>query len=54
MVQTIGVIGAGQMGAGIAHVCALAGMDVHLSKPLRISDVVTALESLEKLPTPVG
>ena len=26
--QVIGVIGAGQMGAGIAHVCALAGMHV--------------------------
>jgi len=27
-VQRIGVIGAGQMGSGIAHVCALAGYDV--------------------------
>ena len=27
-IQTIGVIGAGQMGNGIAHVCALAGFDV--------------------------
>jgi 3-hydroxybutyryl-CoA dehydrogenase len=26
--KRIGVIGAGQMGAGIAHVCALAGLDV--------------------------
>ena len=26
--KTIGIIGAGQMGSGIAHVCALAGMDV--------------------------
>jgi len=26
--KTIGVIGAGQMGSGIAHVCALAGYDV--------------------------
>jgi len=30
-VKTIGVIGAGQMGNGIAHVCALAGYDVILS-----------------------
>ena len=30
MMKTIGVIGAGQMGSGIAHVCALAGLDVHL------------------------
>jgi 3-hydroxybutyryl-CoA dehydrogenase len=30
MIQRIGIIGAGQMGAGIAHVCALSGLDVHL------------------------
>src|SRR5437016_734011 len=30
MMETIGVIGAGQMGSGIAHVCALAGLKVHL------------------------
>ncbi|WP_455374001.1 3-hydroxybutyryl-CoA dehydrogenase [Limibacillus halophilus] len=30
-IKTIGVIGAGQMGSGIAHVCALAGLDVRLS-----------------------
>jgi 3-hydroxybutyryl-CoA dehydrogenase len=28
--KTIGVIGAGQMGSGIAHVCALSGLDVKL------------------------
>ena len=27
-IEKIGVIGAGQMGSGIAHVCALAGYDV--------------------------
>lgn len=27
-IQRVGVIGAGQMGGGIAHVCALAGLDV--------------------------
>jgi len=30
MLKTIGVIGAGQMGSGIAHVCALADFDVKL------------------------
>jgi 3-hydroxybutyryl-CoA dehydrogenase len=30
-IKTIGVIGAGQMGNGIAHVCALAGYDVLLN-----------------------
>ncbi|HUB96214.1 MAG TPA: 3-hydroxybutyryl-CoA dehydrogenase [Stellaceae bacterium] len=30
-IKTIGVIGAGQMGSGIAHVAALAGLDVRLS-----------------------
>jgi len=28
--KTIGIIGAGQMGSGIAHVCALAGFDVRM------------------------
>jgi 3-hydroxybutyryl-CoA dehydrogenase len=30
MIKKIGVVGAGQMGNGIAHVCALAGFDVAL------------------------
>ena len=30
-IKTVGVIGAGQMGSGIAHVCALAGYDVKLN-----------------------
>ncbi|GLK77900.1 3-hydroxybutyryl-CoA dehydrogenase [Methylopila jiangsuensis] len=30
-IRKIGVIGAGQMGSGIAHVCALAGVDVHFN-----------------------
>ncbi len=29
-VNTIGIVGAGQMGSGIAHVCAAAGIDVRL------------------------
>ena len=31
VIKTVGVIGAGQMGGGIAHVCALAGYEVHLN-----------------------
>ncbi len=30
MIKTVGIVGAGQMGNGIAHVCALAGMNVLL------------------------
>ena len=30
MINKIAIIGAGQMGSGIAHVCALAGLDVTL------------------------
>jgi 3-hydroxybutyryl-CoA dehydrogenase len=30
-IRTVGIIGAGQMGSGIAHVCALAGLDVRLA-----------------------
>ncbi|MEO1642709.1 MAG: 3-hydroxyacyl-CoA dehydrogenase NAD-binding domain-containing protein, partial [Pseudomonadota bacterium] len=30
-IKTVGVVGAGQMGNGIAHVCALAGYDVILN-----------------------
>jgi 3-hydroxybutyryl-CoA dehydrogenase len=29
-IKTVGIIGAGQMGSGIAHVCAMAGFDVFL------------------------
>ncbi len=29
-IQTVGIIGAGQMGSGIAHVCALAGLSVRM------------------------
>ncbi|MBC6405889.1 MAG: 3-hydroxybutyryl-CoA dehydrogenase [Rhodospirillales bacterium] len=30
-IRSVGIIGAGQMGSGIAHVCALAGLDVRMS-----------------------
>ncbi|MGH6830243.1 MAG: 3-hydroxyacyl-CoA dehydrogenase NAD-binding domain-containing protein, partial [Methylocella sp.] len=35
MIKSIGIIGAGQMGNGIAHVAALAGLEVRL---LDVSD----------------
>jgi 3-hydroxybutyryl-CoA dehydrogenase len=45
MVQKIGVIGAGLMGNGIAHVCAVAGYDVVLADLTedRLSDAMQAM-----------
>ncbi len=42
-IRKVGVIGAGQMGKGIAHVCALAGYDVAINDvtPERIEAGVT-------------
>lgn len=34
-VERVGVVGAGQMGAGVAEVCALAGVDVLVYEPTR-------------------
>ncbi len=31
VVRMVGIVGAGQMGSGIAHVCALAGLPVHIA-----------------------
>jgi 3-hydroxybutyryl-CoA dehydrogenase len=41
-IRTVGVIGAGQMGSGIAHVCALAGYEVLLNDvaPAKIAESV--------------
>ena len=46
VIDTVGIIGAGQMGHGIALVCALAGYDVHLND---VSDEIlsAALEAIE-------
>ena len=44
-ISTVGVIGAGQMGNGIAHVCALGGYDVLLSDadPARIDSAIQTI-----------
>jgi 3-hydroxybutyryl-CoA dehydrogenase len=45
-IHRVGVIGAGQMGSGIAHVCALAGMEVTLNdlSDERISAGIAAIK----------
>jgi 3-hydroxybutyryl-CoA dehydrogenase len=45
-IRTIGIIGAGQMGSGIAHVCALAGYDVRLFdiEPKALEHALTTIE----------
>ncbi|MBL8545882.1 MAG: 3-hydroxybutyryl-CoA dehydrogenase [Hyphomonadaceae bacterium] len=44
-ISTVGVVGAGQMGNGIAHVCALGGYDVVLSdaEPARIDTAIQTI-----------
>lgn len=46
MVNKVGVIGAGQMGNGIAHVCALAGFDVVL-KDVSMERAEAGLEAIK-------
>ncbi|HUJ97446.1 MAG TPA: 3-hydroxybutyryl-CoA dehydrogenase [Stellaceae bacterium] len=45
-IRTIGIIGAGQMGSGIAHVCALAGYDVRMFdiEPKALEQALTTIE----------
>src|SRR5579859_3808721 len=45
-IKTVGVIGAGQMGIGIAHVCALAGYEVLLNdlSAERIADSLALID----------
>jgi 3-hydroxybutyryl-CoA dehydrogenase len=47
MIETIGIIGAGQMGSGIAHVCALAGLNVKITDASN-AQVQKALKVIEK------
>ena len=46
-IRSVGVIGAGQMGTGIAHVCALAGYDVWLND-LTAERIENGLVMIEK------
>jgi 3-hydroxybutyryl-CoA dehydrogenase len=46
-IKTVGVIGAGQMGNGIAHVCALAGYDVLLNDA-ETARIDAAIETIRK------
>ena len=46
-IQTIGIIGAGQMGNGIAHVCALAGYNVFLND-IDEARIAAAISTVEK------
>ena len=45
-IKSVGVIGAGQMGSGIAHVCALAGYDVllHDVAPEKIQAAISLID----------
>ncbi|MCJ2082083.1 3-hydroxybutyryl-CoA dehydrogenase [Methylobacterium sp. J-090] len=45
-IRTVGIIGAGQMGSGIAHVCAMAGLDVRLNDrdPARIRSGLATID----------
>jgi 3-hydroxybutyryl-CoA dehydrogenase len=47
MIQKIGVIGAGQMGSGIAHVSALSGYDVKLSD-ISADALIKAVSNIER------
>jgi len=46
-IRTVGVIGAGQMGTGIAHVCALAGYDVRLND-LSLERIEAGIKLIER------
>ena len=53
--KMIGIIGAGQMGSGIAHVCALAGHDVYLldvNKKLLDKAIATTTRTHARFPSP--
>jgi len=47
MISKIGIIGAGQMGSGIAHVCAVAGFSVRLSD-ISAEALARAVQTIDK------
>ena len=47
MIKSIGIIGAGQMGNGIAHVCAAAGYDVKMVD-VNVDQLKKAMTTIEK------
>ena len=47
MIQSVGIIGAGQMGSGIAHVAALSGLDVKLND-VNADQLKTAISMIER------
>ncbi len=56
-IRKVGVIGAGQMGKGIAQVCAVAGLDVSLNDIAEerigaaIADIDTGLSAPDRAPS---
>ena len=46
-IKKVGVVGAGQMGSGIAHVCAVAGLDVVI-QDLNIDQLGKSRESIDR------
>ena len=44
-IRKVGIVGAGQMGSGIAHVCSLAGIPVVLNDiaPQRLKDALATI-----------
>jgi 3-hydroxybutyryl-CoA dehydrogenase len=46
-IEKIGIIGAGQMGSGIAHVCAVAGLDVTI-QDMSQPQLAKAIETIDK------
>ncbi len=46
-IQSVGIVGAGQMGSGIAHVCALAGYDV-LMNDISAESIANAIALIDR------